>query len=249
MIATLALGLTLAAPEVWTQQVPGHLVKFDMVKIPGGSVTIDGKKVDVKPLSVGKTEVSWPLYDIWAFRLDLTQEQQAAGVELKTRPTKPYGAPDYGWGHVGYAAMSITYQSAERFCVWLSEKTGKKYRLPTEAEWQHAAQAGASAAPSPIGDFAWFETNSGDSTHPMGSKQPNAWGLHDTLGNVAEWVARPGADPVVKGGHFFSTPEELTFDRREAYDKSWQLRDPQNPKSPWWLSDGPMIGFRLVCED
>ncbi len=248
MIAALALAAA-AQPSIWEQEIPGHLVKFEMVRVPGGSVTVDGKRVEVKPISVGRTEVSWPLYEIWAYRLDITQEEQAAGAELKTRPTKPYGAPDYGWGRVGYAAMSVTAQSAEKFCEWLSQKTGRKYRLLSEAEWEHAARAGAAAPPSPIGDHAWHESNSGDTTHPMGKKQANAWGLYDCLGNVAEWVKRLDGKPTTAGGHFFSTAEELTFERREDYSPSWQLRDPQNPKSPWWLSDGPMIGFRLACED
>ena len=66
---------------------------------------------------------------------------------------------------------------------------GYKYRLPTEAEWEYAARAGAPDPPkSSLGDYAWFADNSGDESHPVGLKKPNAWGLHDMLGNVRECV-------------------------------------------------------------
>src|SRR5438477_8678448 len=130
MAAKISL-LLLVQNAPYRDSIPGTLVRFEMMPVPGD-----------RPFWIGKTEVTWDEYDIWAFRLDLTPRERSSGVDATARPSRPYGAPDRGFGHHGYPALAMTYFAAQTYCAWLSVKTGKKYRLPTDAEWTRAARLG-----------------------------------------------------------------------------------------------------------
>lgn len=244
----------------YTETIPGTVVKFDMIPVPGATYTITDpktgkpKEVTIKPFYIGKTEVTWDEFDVFVHKLDSPETQKTGGADAISRPSKPYGAVDRGFGHKGYPAISMSYLAAQKYCEWLSAKTGKKYRLPTEAEWEYACRAGVLPA-GPIADgelldkLAWHWGNSDDKTHKVGTKQPNAWGIHDMLGNVAEWC-QPMDDnvPVVRGGSYYDEPDKVHPAARKKYTPDWQMNDPQSPKSQWWLTDAPFVGMRVVCE-
>jgi formylglycine-generating enzyme required for sulfatase activity len=199
----------------YVEKMPGGEVSFEMIAIPGGTYlmgspanepgrqTDEGPQhpVELRPFWMGKLEVTWDEYDL--YRKEQTVDNRkvsgeqlkafAAGSDAVTGPTKPYGDETFGYGRDGNPAIAINHRAAMEYCYWLSKKTGKVYRLPTEAEWEWAARAGTTTAysfgddPKKLEEYAWFDGNSEEKSHQVGKKQPNPWGLYDMHGNVAEW--------------------------------------------------------------
>lgn len=236
-----------AQNEPFIDKLPDHLVQWKMLPVPGGEFSSGGIKHKVEPIWMGETEVTWDLFEIWALRMDLTQEQQVAGVDATSRPSKPYAVIFTNFGHHGFPAICMSHANATGFCAWLSEKTGRKYRLPTEVEWEYVCRAGSDQLP----DFekaSWTWENAEDLTHKVGLKEANTWGFKDMFGNVAEWCESDGVAPVVRGGSWKSKAASLGFSTREVESPAWNEADPQVPKSKWWLANGQFIGMRLVCD-
>jgi len=202
-------------------------------------------------------------------------EEGEYSADAVTRPSPPYTDITFGMGNTGtFPAVSMTQQGALFFCFWLYAKTGEFYRLPTEAEWTYACLAGSDGKYPPqieddnLGEYAWHYENSEEKYHKTGQKPANAYGLYDMLGNVAEWTLdkhldsiasdsitvldNPWPEPesrygrVVKGGSFDDYPEDCNCRSRLKSTVQWQKRDPQIPKSLWWNTDAPFVGFRLV---
>ena len=266
MITALAMAFPAALPtfaqdklEKATVAIPGFDdAKFELVKLPAGKIELGARgknpaaTVEIKPIWIGVTEVTWDTYTIFYQMLDLTEEQKAKGVDATSRPSKPYGPPDRGFGTNGYATISESRLAAQKYCEWLSAKTGKKYRLPTEAEWEYACRAGGpelKLSKEELHKVAWVAENADDTPQPVGKKAPNAWGLYDMLGNVNEWVVAADGELVVKGGSWYDMGKDATCSARQVYTVEWQMTDPQDPKSTWWYSDGWHVGFRVVRED
>ena len=188
--------------------------------------------------------------------------------------TTPYVEMSFGMGIDNYPAICMTQLAAVKFCEWLSAMTGRFYRLPTEAEWEYACRAGTETAfsfgddSSQLEEYAWYAENSNDKYQEVGSKKPNPWGLYDMHGNVAEWtldhyiptvygqriagVSNPLAEgqkvypKTVRGGSWMDSPNRLRSAARRPSTKKWKKRDPQIPKSKWWHTDAPFVGFRVV---
>ena len=204
--------------KAYVESMAGGKASFEMVPIPGGTFKMGSPanerghsadedpqhQVTVRPFWMGKTEMTWEAFDLYAYDKDIpmgagkgstpgAQQSGPADADAVTRPTSPYSDPTFGYGRKGHPIISISHHAAMEFCRWLSTKTGKTYRLPTEAEWEYACRAGTTTAfsfgptPRTLSEYAWFEANAEYMPRPVGLKKPNPWGLHDMHGNVAEW--------------------------------------------------------------
>lgn len=302
LLLTGALSTRCSGEEMkpYTEPIAGTVVKFDMVPIPGGTFILGSpagekgrgddegpqREVEIKPFWMGKFEVTWDEFDIYAFSHDIKVKEEK-GLDLKkqsdtemkadavTRPTPPYADMTFGLGHDKQPAICMTHHAAMEYCRWISEKTGKAYRLATEAEWEYACRAGAKTVysfgddPALLKDYAWFTGNSDGKPQPIGSKKPNAFGLHDMHGNVSEWVfdyytkefygtlKEKSAQPVnaivdrkyphtARGGSWDDEAPALRSATRRASEKDWSRQDPQLPQSIWWHTDAKFVGFRIV---
>ncbi|MFN3690843.1 MAG: formylglycine-generating enzyme family protein, partial [Fimbriimonadales bacterium] len=243
LLVVLMLALTASAspPELKTfkERLPGTTVEFEMVYIPPGRIELPDPEnpsqmrvVEIQGFWIGRTEVTWDEYGTYAFNKDIAEEEQRRAADAVAKPSKPYGAIDRGFGYEGNPAIGMTFAAAQRYCEWLSKMTGKKYRLPTEAEWEYAARANTlQREPLPreiLDKVAWHLENSDLKPHKVAQKQPNAWGLC--------------------GGSFMDKPDQVHPGARARQTPDWNMTDPQYPKSRWWLSDAPFVGLRVVCD-
>ena len=198
----------------------------------------------------------------------------AGDADVFSIPTPPYVDMSFGMGKDGYPAISMTHYAAVMFTKWLYVKTGVFYRLPTEAEWEFTCKANHKDFKSLLtngllSQYAWFKENSNRKYHQIGEKKASDDGVHDLLGNVSEWTLdqyhadysemfsevvaeNPFIKPetlyprTVRGGSWVDDVDDLACTRRIASNERWQRRDPQLPKSLWWLTDAPFVGFRIV---
>ena len=158
-----------------------------------------------------------------------------------------------------FPVEGVSWADAQAFCTKLSEEEGRRYRLPTEAQWEYACRAGGSTrfasgdADSDLDAYGWHSGNAEKATHSVGQKRPNAWGLYDMHGNVYEWCQdwyakdyygrSPGEDPsgpdtgstrVVRGGSWKGGPAECRSANRGSFDAGQRSEE---------------VGFRVVCVD
>lgn len=230
-------------------------------------------EVSVGDFWIGTHELSFEEFDIYRNKeKDIpTTAKPDWNADAVARPSPPYEDPTFGMGKDSVPAVSMTQFSALQYCKWLSEKTGNFYRLPSEAEWEYACKAGSDYGNdrATINDLAWSKDNSSERYQKKGTKKPNAWGLYDMLGNVSEWTldqytedayatlsqsteTNPWIKPTrlhprtVRGGSWDDKVSKSRCTCRIKSNPRWKMRDPQIPKSFWWNTDSPFVGFRIV---
>jgi formylglycine-generating enzyme required for sulfatase activity len=225
----------------FVESIPGTTVDIELLPVPDELLG--------RPLWVARTETTWDAYDAFVFKLDAPAEVPA-DLDAVVRPSHPYILADYGFGHAGFPVISVSHAGASAYCQWLSALTGRRYRLPTEAEFDAlCAAAFPEHTSAALGVHAWTFESSDDQTHAVGSLVPDGLGLHDLLGNASEWCTAADGTPVSKGGAYLDRLDRVTCGNRRQPTPAWNMRDPQIPKSRWWLSDASFAGFRIVCED
>lgn len=230
--------------ENFMETIPGTAASISMIAVPGGEFTIGSpedepfrednegpqRRVRISPFFMGEVEVTWDQF--WAFYSETMSEGRTPpaviyannsreDIDAVSGPTPPFGLPDQGWGMGSRPAITMTHYSAQTFCQWLSLKTGRKYRLPTEAEWEYAARGGTATPyffegnpkklsnegflksifkPDTTGIYshAVYVNNSGNRTQEPSEARPNPFGLKNMLGNVMEYCSDWYAEDAYK---------------------------------------------------
>jgi formylglycine-generating enzyme required for sulfatase activity len=280
----------------YEEEISTSDLAFELVAIEGGEFTMGSPlddssrgenewpahQVEVSDFWMGKYELTWDLYELWMLNIDrdnraykkMEETKADALTDAVTKPTAPYTDMTFGMGKSGFPAICMTQLSAKMYCMWLSARTGRFYRLPTEAEWEYACRAGSDTAynfgddPESLPNHSWHLKNSFFQYQSVGGKPANGFGLFDMHGNVWEWTLDQFAPPpttapakkrvnpmvvptslyprVVKGGSWDDGPQNHRSAARMASDESWKQQDPQIPKSVWYHTDALFVGFRVV---
>ena len=220
--------------ESFTETVPGTNASIRMVAVPGGEFLLGSprkeprrnadegpqKRVRISRFFMAETEITWQQF--WSFYNETMSEGRTPpsviyaansrpDIDAVSGPTPPFGFPDQGWGMGNRPAITMTHYAAETFCQWLSLKTGKTYRLPTEAEWEYAARGGTEtpyffegdpkrfdpkglrrlfkADTTRIASYVIYSGNSPARTQEPSQVKANPLGLKNMLGNVMEYCS------------------------------------------------------------
>jgi formylglycine-generating enzyme required for sulfatase activity len=235
-------------PTPFTENLPNGLT-LEMVGLPAGQFLMGSPDSDPDASDFEKPQhqVQVNSFAIGKYPVTQAQYQAVMGTNpsfFKNNPQNP--------------VENVNWNDAQAFCQKLSQITGKTYRLPTEAEWEYACRAGTTTRyyfgddANQLGDYAWYKANSQQTTHPVGQKKPNAWGLYDMSGNVWEWCEDDWHDNYIgapKDGSAWLTNDN---DYQIVRGGSW-YDDPNSCRSAYRfdhyhrVSNFNLVGFRVVC--
>jgi formylglycine-generating enzyme required for sulfatase activity len=230
----------------------GDYITPHMVLIKSGTFTMgdstDSGSVIEKPLRtinirdeflIGKYEITFEEYDKFV------------------KDTKRVSPSDDGFGRERRPVINVSYEDAKAYLQWLSEKSGDRYRLPSEAEWEYVARAGSNNrfffgdSVRDLRNYSWYWDNSEHGINPVGGKLPNMWNIHDMAGNVLEWCEDYFVDSLemipING-----TPYSVQSSERVAKGGSWNdygtnLRHSNRMGFPQTIKMND-TGFRAVME-
>lgn len=191
-------------------------VQMEFVLIPAGSFLMGSEENmgDGDESPVHRVTITQPFY---FGACEVTQEQWE----------KIMGANPSGFQGAKLPVETVSWHDCQRFLARLGAKTGRKFALPTEAQWEYACRAGTAApwnfggSESLVKDHAWMGENSEGATHPVGTKTPNAWGLHDLHGNVGEWCADWYAKHAYAAGEIKDPRGPATGESRVVRGGGW----------------------------
>jgi formylglycine-generating enzyme required for sulfatase activity len=236
-----------AKPTIALELTPG--VKISFQRIPAGQFLMGSPSSEA-----GRTDkevqhpvkISRPFY-LGTTEVTVAQWNAAGGSPLGSARSNPLPQ---------LPANGVDRDGAKNFCQQLEKRfPGRRFRLPTEAEWEYACRAGSPTAygfgndSAQLADYAWYAKNSGDAPHPVGLLKPNRWGLYDTHGNVSEWVSDADGDYDLTVTVDPKGPPTGTAQRRGGAfnDNEGAVRSASRHWHP--LSDGrAWVGFRIVMD-
>jgi formylglycine-generating enzyme required for sulfatase activity len=206
----------------FTEKLPNGIT-LEMVSLPAGQFNMGSSERDnEKP----QHQVKVNSFAIGKYPITQAQYQAVMGnnpSHFKNNPQNP--------------VENVSWDDAIEFCARLSKLTVREYRLLSEAEWEYACRAGTTTDyyfgddDNQLGDYAWYDGNSGGKTHPVGQKKPNGWGLYDMSGNVCEWCE----DGCLRGGSWYCNPRICRSANRDMIIP--------------YLTTFFDYGFRVVCDN
>jgi formylglycine-generating enzyme required for sulfatase activity len=237
-----------------------------LVRIESGTFRMGSPESDKETFGNEKpqheVEITRPFYTavhpvtVGQFRQFVEDKKYTTEAE---RADDAYTWKEPGWGQTArYPVVYVTWNDAVAFCKWLSQKEGRTYELPTEAEWEYACRAGTETRyffgddAAKLGEYAWYADNADGRTHEVGTKKPNAWGLFDMHGNVWQWCADGKRKyPIETVGNHIKDPKSL-LDGASRVLRGGSWNDPPRVcRAACRFDDEPggrcsNVGFRVV---